>query len=62
MRIGGLLVRYAADGKTLKGARRADGGRVHLLGLISMELYWAAYVTKGGSNTKISTCLERVNH
>ncbi len=33
MRIGGLLAGYAADGKTLKGARRADGGRVHLLGL-----------------------------
>ncbi|WP_449066682.1 ISAs1 family transposase, partial [Planomonospora algeriensis] len=29
----GLLRGYAADGKMLKGARRADGGRVHLLGL-----------------------------
>ncbi|WP_326826977.1 ISAs1 family transposase [Streptosporangium sp. NBC_01756] len=29
----GLLSGYAADGKVLKGARRADAGRVHLLGL-----------------------------
>lgn len=33
VRVDGLLSGYAADGKTLKGARRAEGGRVHLLGL-----------------------------
>jgi predicted transposase YbfD/YdcC len=31
--IAGLPVGYAADGKALTGARRGDGGRVHLLGL-----------------------------
>ncbi|MEU8272618.1 ISAs1 family transposase [Sphaerisporangium sp. NPDC049002] len=31
--VSGLLRGYAADGKTLRGARRGEDGRVHLLGL-----------------------------
>jgi Transposase DDE domain len=35
VKVANLLPGYAADGKTLRGARRSDGGRVHLLALVA---------------------------